>query len=639
MNTSELAIDGLRRELVGRLVQSEQRTQALEVLLLKEGRHSAPLHETPTPGGVETPRPGPRVRRTAADPLAGIVPSTVLASLEDAIWSTSPTGDHVYHLAGGVDRIFGRSAQEYLERPGLWLESVPLEERAAFQDAYRQLPHVGSFHLEHAVKLPGGSLRWVLSRGRLVRSELGLALRVDGITTNISSQARTERTGLAILEAIGPISGLAFVNAAVEHLAKGFVSRAAIVAIPDSREPHSARTVAAWIDGRLAEPFRFPIHGKFVCDLFAGGSQFVPSSARDRFPADEFLSRLRAEAAAAVPLIDSNNRLLGFVAVVDDRSLRGDPPDARAVLRALAPRIAVELERPPAALELPREATSDADSARIRELEERLAIAESRSQETARLEGVGRLLSSVAHDFNNLLTIVTGHAELVCESLLPDDPLREPVELIASSGHTAARVARQLLDYARPSEGDPTMIDPNDSIRENETILRRFAGERIELDLLLTPNVAPIRVDRSDFDRVVLNLVVNSRDAIEDAGIVTIRTAIANVASGRRGWPDVCPLGEYVALTVSDTGCGMTDEVKARAFTRFFTTKGANGTGLGLATVRDIVQAAGGHVELESSLDWGTSVRVFWPAATEEDEPISLSFEESREGATQFSNG
>ena len=183
------------------------------------------------------------------------------------------------------------------------------------------------------------------------------------------------------------------------------------------------------------------------------------------------------------------------------------------------------------------------------------------------------------------------------------------------------------------------MIDPNDSIRENETILRRFAGERIELDLLLTPSVAPIRVDRSDFDRVVLNLVVNSRDAIEDAGIVTIRTAIANVAAGRRGWPDVCPLGEYVALTVSDTGCGMTDEVKARAFTRFFTTKGANGTGLGLATVRDIVQAAGGHVELESSLDWGTSVRVFWPAATDEDEPISLCFEESREAAAHFSNG
>ena len=629
MNASDLPLDALRRELFDRLARTEQRTQALESMLLHEAhpfaRHIAPLHETPTPAGVETPRP--RAKRAIPAPQADTIPAAVIASLEDAIWSTSPDGDRVYHLFGGVERTYGRTAREFQERPGLWFESVPVEDRPALQDAFRQLPITGSFQLEHATKLPGGALRWVLTRGRLVRSEEGLPLRVDGITTNVTTRTKTERAGLALFEAIGPLSGVPFLEAAVEHLAKAFVARAAVVAIPDPVDPHIARTVATWIDGRLAEPLTFPVHGKFVRDLLAGGSQFVPSAARDRFPADEFLNRLRAESAAAAPLIDAAGRLLGFVAILDDRSVRGDPPDVRAVLRALAPRIAVELTRPLAASRMV-EAESRDTSAHIRELEERLAAAEVRSHETDRLELLGRLLASVAHDLNNLLTVVTGHAELVRESLMPEDPLRETVELISSSGHTAARVAQQLLACTRPPEGETATIDPNDAVRASERLLAGFIGEGIELDLLLTPDVAPIRIDRGDFDRVLLNLVVNARDASSDGGIISVRTAIANVALGRRGWPEACPPGEYVALTVADTGCGMTDEVRARAFTRFFTTKGTKGTGLGLTAVWDIVQAAGGHVELDSSLDWGTSVRVFWPAATE-DEPISLSFEES----------
>jgi two-component system cell cycle sensor histidine kinase/response regulator CckA len=261
----------------------------------------------------------------------------------------------------------------------------------------------------------------------------------------------------------------------------------------------------------------------------------------------------------------------------------------------------------------------------VAELASPLAATESQSAETARLEVVDRMLSGAAHDFNNLLGVITGHAELVREQLMPDDPLREPVELIASSGHLAARVARQLLSYARPVDADPETLDPNAALRDGEPMLRRFTGATVELDLLLTPDIAPIRIDRCDFDRIVLNLVHNARDAIEETGFITVRTAMAQVPAGRRGWPDQCPPGAYVALTVNDTGCGMTEEVKAQVFTRFFTTKGMKGTGLGLVTVRDLVQAAGGHIELESSPQWGTSVRVFWPAVVPDDEPIRLS--------------
>ncbi|MFO0801665.1 MAG: ATP-binding protein [Gemmataceae bacterium] len=292
------------------------------------------------------------------------------------------------------------------------------------------------------------------------------------------------------------------------------------------------------------------------------------------------------------------------------------------VLGAVAPAARRSSPVPPAA--------SRSAEDRIRELEDRLAAADARIRESAGFEAVGRLLAGAAHDFNNLLTLATGHAELVRENLMADSPLRESVDVIISSGHTAARVARQLLAYSQPSNAaDSATMDPNAAVAESHMILSKMVGSRIELDLLLAPGVAPIRASRSDFDRVVLNLVSNAKDAIEDAGVIAVRTATATVPANRRGWPAECPPGEYVAITVSDTGCGMTDEVKARVFNRFFTTKGEKGTGLGLATVRDIVRAAGGHVELESSTDWGTSVRVFWPAAAEDDEPVSLSFEEA----------
>jgi signal transduction histidine kinase len=261
---------------------------------------------------------------------------------------------------------------------------------------------------------------------------------------------------------------------------------------------------------------------------------------------------------------------------------------------------------------------------RVGELEAKLADAERRAaeaeaklaapREAPRLELAGRLLVGVAHDFNNLLTVVTGHAELIRDRLQPTDPMWESADAIAATGNTAAQIARQLLAFAKPSgSACACPFDPNRAVTGIERILRRLA-HRVKVDVLLTPGLPSIRLDPGQFDQVVLNLVANSRDAITNTGTITVRTALATVAADRPGWPAECPPGEYVALTVSDTGCGMTDEVKAKAFERFFTTKGANGTGLGLATVRDIVCGAGGHVEVESSPGWGTSVRVFWPA-------------------------
>jgi signal transduction histidine kinase len=263
---------------------------------------------------------------------------------------------------------------------------------------------------------------------------------------------------------------------------------------------------------------------------------------------------------------------------------------------------------PPADAERVRQLES-----RLREVEPRLAAAEERLRQSRRLEAAGRLVAGVAHDFNNLLAVICGSAEVVRDYFPPADPRREPAELIAATARTAAGVTRQLLAFARPSPPDPCPLDLSAAARGLERILRRLAGDRVRVEFALAPSVAPVHADPAQVDQVVINLVMNARDAIADSGAVVVRTADTTVEPGRDGWPAALPPGAYVALTVSDTGCGMTDDVKARIFEPFFSTKGDRGTGIGLATVREVVREAGGHIEVESAVGWGTTVRVYWP--------------------------
>ena len=222
------------------------------------------------------------------------------------------------------------------------------------------------------------------------------------------------------------------------------------------------------------------------------------------------------------------------------------------------------------------------------------------------------MATGVAHDFHNLLGVIAGNAELVREAFPVGDRHREMAETIARAAHTVAGVSRKLLDIGKPGPPRAAPLDAGGALRALEPILRRLVGNPVRLAFDLAPDLPVIRADATQFDRVVLNLVLNARDATA-AGTITVRAAAAVVEPDRAGWPPGRAAGEYVALTVSDTGCGMSAEVRAKMFDTFFTTKGDRGTGLGLATVREAVAAAGGHVEVESEVGWGTQVRVFWP--------------------------
>ena len=239
-----------------------------------------------------------------------------------------------------------------------------------------------------------------------------------------------------------------------------------------------------------------------------------------------------------------------------------------------------------------------------------LATRELQLQETRRLEALGQLAGGVAHDFNNVLAVIFGYSELLQMGLKADDPRRKYAASIREAAGRAAAITKQLLAFGRRQVLQAQVIDVCVLIHDFEALLRRLLPESIELVIELSPTPAWIKADPSQIDQVLINLVINARDAMPNGGRITLRTVV-----GLQPSPDADER-TYVTILVRDTGTGMTPEVQRRIFEPFFTTKpeGA-GTGLGLATVHGIVCQTGGDIRVASSPGQGSQFSVLIPAA------------------------
>ena len=250
-------------------------------------------------------------------------------------------------------------------------------------------------------------------------------------------------------------------------------------------------------------------------------------------------------------------------------------------------------------------------------------------RQAQKMEAVGRLAGGVAHDFNNLLTAILGYAELLLGRRDLDSTSRGNVESIQKAGRQAAAVTHQLLAFSRKQVLQPRVIDLNALVCDFERILRRVIGEHIELKTVAEAPCGRVRADPNQIEQVILNLGVNARDAMPKGGQLSIRTDTVQFdgLAARQLAPDL-KAGAYVLLEVTDTGCGMDDEVKSRIFEPFYTTKGpGKGTGLGLATVYGVVKQSGGTTLVESAPGEGTTFRVYLPmeeAAVDEARPKTV---------------
>ncbi|HSR67077.1 MAG TPA: two-component regulator propeller domain-containing protein [Acidobacteriota bacterium] len=239
---------------------------------------------------------------------------------------------------------------------------------------------------------------------------------------------------------------------------------------------------------------------------------------------------------------------------------------------------------------------------------------EQQLRDSRKMEAIGRLAGGVAHDFNNILTVISGYGQLLRSAINGDKRLRNQVDSILDASQKAENLTRQLLAFSRRQVLDPRILDLNKTIREMKNLLKPLIGEDIRLTTRLCKDLEPVKVDAGQIQQVLMNLAVNARDAMPDGGTFHIETGNVTLREGEASKVVQVPAGDYVLVTVRDSGCGMDSQTQERAFEPFYTTKGkGKGTGLGLATVYGIVKQSEGYIFLDSALEKGTTFRLYFP--------------------------
>jgi len=251
-----------------------------------------------------------------------------------------------------------------------------------------------------------------------------------------------------------------------------------------------------------------------------------------------------------------------------------------------------------------------------KQAEEMRVKLEAQLHQVQKMESIGRLAGGIAHDFNNLLTVIHGYCDIIQDQLALADPLLVELKQIQQASERAAALTRQLLAFSRKQILAPTVLDLNNLVTNLRAMLVRLIGEDITLETVLAVGLRPITADPSQIEQVIMNLVVNARDAMPTGGRLTIETSNMDLDRNYASIHLEAPVGSYVMLVVTDTGCGMDAQTRTRIFEPFFTTKEpGKGTGLGLATVYGIIKQSDGEIAVSSEPGKGTSFKIFLPAS------------------------
>lgn len=475
-------------------------------------------------------------------------------NIADVFWVRSPDARELRYVSPAYEKIWGRSTESLHADPQQWIDFVFPEDRDRVQSEFASM--VGdalSLDIEYRVVRPSGEIRWVHLRASQVRDAADQAINHIGIVTDITDRKSAEATRdrlAAILEATTDFVGFADPGGLVLYINPA--GRRMVGLTPD--EDITRMSIADVVPDPATSP-----------TLTAG----VPTAMRDGTWSGEMTLLNR-----------SGQHLPASQVITCHRAPDGSVEYISTIIR---------------------------DLTEVKRLEAGLL----RSQ---KLETVGRLAGGVAHEFNSILTAIIGRSELLLAALPAGSPGAPHATEIRKAADRAATLTRRLLAYGRKQTLFPVRLDLNLAARNMEGTLSHLLGSNVDVRLVLADGLHAVRADPGQIEQVIVNLAINAGDAMPDGGKLTVETA--NVTfdeelAGRE--PDLKP-GDYVMLAITDTGTGMSPEVKSRAFEPFFTTKDIGvGTGLGLSTCDGIIRQSGGHITVYSEVNLGTSFKVYLP--------------------------
>jgi PAS domain S-box-containing protein len=482
-------------------------------------------------------------------------------SISEVVWISTFDSSRMIYVSPAYERIWGRTCESLYQDPKSFLEAIhpdDVQRVLAVLEAHQRKGQ--PFAHEYRIVRPDGTVRWISDRGYPERNPAGHIVRFAGVAQDITERKRTEQELAAVAERLE------------------LVSRATRDAIWDWNIVSNATW---WSDVHYQE-FGYP---------------------RDTEPSfDAWAERIHPDDKARV--IEGLKRTLDSKSATYSDEYQFVSP--RGPVRVILDRAYVLYD---AAGNPVRMVGAMMDVTEQRRLEQQL-------RQSQKIEAVGQLAGSIAHDFNNVLSLIIGHAELLLCELDQRDGIREGVDEIRSAAMRAADLTRQLLIFARQQHVQLRPTNLATVLGEMSRMLRRLVGEDVELTVDGVGQAARVLVDAGQLTQVILNLVVNARDAMPCGGQLEI--SAKDVVFDHRAasqQPEVKP-GAYVVLLVTDTGIGMDASTQARIFEPFFTTKEpSRGTGLGLATVSGIVEQWGGTIVTTSELGRGTTFRIYIPQA------------------------
>lgn len=523
---------------------------------------------------------------------------------------------------------YGRSPDDSFTYAEL-IEAIHPDDRERMRSAVREAIASGTdYDIEYRCLWPDGSTHWVQVNGRLEYDIRDKLVRMVGVTQDITARRQTESRQAALLQLgdglrqmLDPAE-MSFLAAEILGSTLG-VSRAGYGIID-----RVAETIAIERDwyragtDSLAGTLQFRDYGSYIEDLTRGETVVIADARTDprTAAAAEALEAIHARAILNMPLHDHGD--LVALLYLNDRNARGWSATELAFVRDVADRTQAAIERRQAELSLAELAGS-----LERQVEERTRESEAAQEQlrqSQKMEAVGQLTGGLAHDFNNLLTGVSGSLELIQIRIRQgrSSELGKYVEMAQGATKRAAALTHRLLAFSRRQTLDPKPININRLIASMEEFLHRSVGPAIEVEIVGAAGLWASLLDPNQVENALLNLCINARDAMPDGGRITIETANKWLDAPAARDRDLPP-GQYVALSVTDTGTGMSSETIERAFDPFYTTKPlGEGTGLGLSMIYGFVRQSGGQVRIYSELGQGTTMTLYFPRILSEGDDV-----------------